>query len=52
LVPGGLVVIDDTWPDGAGYAGKGSDAVPELVANGFTIVDSTESAIALRAPRG
>jgi len=50
LVPGGLVVIDDTWPDGAGYAGKGSDAVPELVANGFTIVDSTESAIALRAP--
>jgi hypothetical protein len=50
LVPGGLVVLDDTWPDGAGYAGKGSTAIPELLANGYTIVDMTESAIALRSP--
>lgn len=50
LVPGGLVVIDDTWPDGAGYAGKGRDAVPALLAGGFAIVGTTDSAIALRSP--
>jgi FkbM family methyltransferase len=50
LVPGGLVVIDDTWADGAGYAGKGRDAVPALLAGGFAIVGTTDSAIALRSP--
>jgi FkbM family methyltransferase len=61
LVAGGLVVIDDTWPDGAGYAGKGSEAIPALLAGGFEIVGRTDTAIALRsaaearapeAPRG
>jgi hypothetical protein len=48
LVGGGLIVIDDTWPEGAGYAGKGSTAVPALLADGFEIVGRTRTAIALR----
>jgi hypothetical protein len=47
IVPGGLVVIDDTWQDGDGYVGKGRDAVPLLLAGGFRIVNRTKSAIAL-----
>lgn len=52
LVPGGLVVFDDTWSDGTGFAGKGSTAVPALLRRGFTIVDRTPTAIALQSPRG
>jgi hypothetical protein len=48
LADGGLIVIDDTWPEGDGYAGKGSTAVPALVADGFEIVERTRTAIALR----
>ena len=50
LVPGGLVVIDDTWLEDGGYAGKGGTAVPALLEHGFTIVDQTSTAIALRSP--
>jgi hypothetical protein len=48
VVPGGLVVIDDTWADGDGFAGKGSAAVPVLLENGFTIVARTPTAFALQ----
>jgi hypothetical protein len=48
VVPGGLVVIDDTWADGEGYAGKGRDAVPALLAGGFRVVGRTKTAIALQ----
>ncbi|HUG30650.1 MAG TPA: hypothetical protein VMQ65_09095 [Candidatus Limnocylindria bacterium] len=51
LVPGGLVVIDDTWSEDDGYAGKGSTAVPALLQRGFTIIGRTRTAIALQAPR-
>lgn len=50
LVPGGLVVIDDTSPDGEGYVGKGKAAVPALLDRGFRIVAQAPTAIALRAP--
>ena len=52
LVPGGLIVIDDTWLESGEYAGKGSSAVPALLRRGFTIVDQTETAIALQSPSG
>jgi glycosyltransferase involved in cell wall biosynthesis len=48
LVDGGLIVIDDTWPEGDGYAGKGSLAVPALLAEGFKMVGRTRTAVALR----
>lgn len=52
LVDGGLIVIDDTWPEGDGYAGKGSTAVPALLASGFGIVGWTRTAIALQRATG
>jgi hypothetical protein len=48
LVPGGLVVFDDTWPEEGGYAGKGGEGVPFLLGKGFTVVGRTRTAIALR----
>ena len=48
MVPGGLIVIDDTWVDRDGYAGKGGTAVPALLRKGFLIADGTKTAIALR----
>jgi len=48
MVDGGLIVIDDTWPDGTGYAGKGKEAVPALMDSGFRIVAQTRTAIALQ----
>jgi hypothetical protein len=50
VVPGGLVVIDDTWAEGDGYAGKGSAAVPELLANGFRTTDRIERSKPSEAP--
>lgn len=51
VVPGGLVVIDDTWSEGDGYGGKGRDAVPALLAADFHIADATDTAIALEKNR-
>jgi hypothetical protein len=51
VVPGGIVVIDDTWPDGDGYAGKGRDAVPAFLAAGFHVAAATPTAIALEKRR-
>jgi predicted O-methyltransferase YrrM len=51
MVRGGLIVIDDTWPEGDGYAGKGRDAVPALLAAGFRIVERTRTAVALSRER-
>jgi hypothetical protein len=48
LVPGGLVVIDDTWPQGAGFAGKGATAVPYLLTHGFEIALRSRTAVGLR----
>jgi hypothetical protein len=48
VVVGGLVVIDDTWLRGGRYAGKGRDAVPFLLGNGFGIVARTKTAVALQ----
>jgi len=48
VVVGGLVVIDDTWRDGASYQGKGATAVPLLLASDFSIEATTPTAIALR----
>lgn len=48
VVPGGLVVIDDTWTEDGRYAGKGRDAVPALLANGFWIAQRTKTAVALQ----
>jgi hypothetical protein len=50
LVPGGLIVIDDTWTEGSQYMGKGSTAVPALLHRRFTIAGRTPTAIALQAP--
>jgi hypothetical protein len=50
MVPGGLIVIDDTWGEGDGYAGKGREAVPALLDRGFLIVAETRDAIALQKP--
>lgn len=51
LMPGGLIVIDDTWKEGNGYAGKGRTAVPALLKRRFEIVAQTKTAVALQAPR-
>lgn len=48
VVPGGLVVIDDTWREGDGFGGKGRDAVPALLAGDFHIVREARTAIALQ----
>jgi len=52
LVEGGLIVIDDTWSEGDGYAGKGTTAVPALLASGFDIVGQTRTAVALQRATG
>jgi hypothetical protein len=52
LVDGGLVVIDDTWHEGNGYAGKGATAVPLLLQHGFHMAGSTRTAIALQRGPG
>ncbi|HXG26415.1 MAG TPA: hypothetical protein VNL94_06145, partial [Candidatus Binatia bacterium] len=52
VVPGGLVVIDDTWSDGEGFGGKGRDAVPALLDGGFRIVARTKTAVALQREPG
>ena len=51
IVPGGLVVIDDTWRDRDGYHGKGATAVPLLLQRGFRIVGRTRTAVGLRRDR-
>lgn len=48
VIPGGLIVIDDTWDEGNGFAGKGATAVPLLLRNGFSIIGRTRTAIALQ----
>jgi hypothetical protein len=52
LVDGGLVVIDDTWHEGNGYAGKGATAVSLLLQHGFHMAGSTRTAIALQRGPG
>jgi hypothetical protein len=37
LHPAAPVLIDDTWPDGGGWAGKGRLAVPWLLGRGFRV---------------
>lgn len=51
LMPGGLIVIDDTWMEGERFAGKGGTAVPALLRRRFKIVAQTRTAVALQAPR-
>lgn len=46
--PGGIIVIDDTWQEGNGFAGKGATAVPLLLRNGYSIIGRTKTAIALQ----
>jgi hypothetical protein len=48
IVPGGLIVIDDTWPEGNRFEGKGRTAVPALLDSGFSIAGRTNTAIALQ----
>ena len=50
VVPGGIVVIDDTWREGGGFAGKGATAVPLLLRTGYSIIGRTKTAIALQRP--
>lgn len=51
VVPGGLVVIDDTWPTEDGWEGKGSAAVPALLSSGFKVIARTRTAVALKRKR-
>lgn len=48
LVPGGLIVLDDTWREGRAFAGKGRDAVPALLGAGFRIAGRASKAIVLQ----
>jgi len=48
VVPGGVIVIDDTWSRGGSFAGKGATAVPLLLHSGYTIIGRTKTAIALQ----
>lgn len=52
VVPGGLIVIDDTWANGGGFVGKGATAVPALLRAGFTLIGRTRTAVALQRPAG
>ena len=45
-----LIVLDDTWLEPGGYAGKGSTAVPMLLERGYAIVGQTRTAVALQRP--
>ena len=38
LVPGGYILIDDTWETETGYEGKGGTVVPYLLNNGYVLV--------------
>jgi hypothetical protein len=40
MVPGGYVCFDDTLLTRDGWAGKGKDAVPFLLDNGFEVFDN------------
>lgn len=48
LVPGGLVVLDDTWRADKRFAGKGRDAAPEFLRAGFRVAGRTRTSIALQ----
>lgn len=48
VVPGGLVVIDDTWSARGRLVGKGATAVPHLESHGFAVVAQTATAVALQ----
>jgi hypothetical protein len=48
LVPGGIVVIDDTWTSDGRLVGKGALAVPRLLGAGFRVAARRPHAIALR----
>jgi hypothetical protein len=44
---GGVVCLDDTWRDDAGWAAKGTLAVPHLLDNGFELVEARNRAALL-----
>lgn len=52
VVEGGVVAVDDTWSEeGGAYGGKGATAVPYLLDEGWQIIASTRTAVALQRPR-
>lgn len=49
LMPlGSIIVFDDVWQEDAGWGGKGKTAVPHLLKNGFVIVKTSKTTVALR----
>ena len=48
--PGCVIAFDDTWRDGkGGWLGKGRDAIPLLLENGFAVRDVTDMTVSLSA---
>ena len=47
LAPEGLVCVDDTWLDNGKWTAKGTLAIPFLLANGFTVLESRNRAALL-----
>lgn len=46
--PGCIIAFDDTWRDGQGnWLGKGRDAIPLLMNNGFSVRDVTDMTVSL-----
>ena len=47
---GSVIAFDDTWRDGrGGWLGKGRDAIPLLLNNGFAVRDVTDMTVSLSA---
>lgn len=50
LAPGAVVLIDDTWATGDGWAGKGGKAVPWLIGEGWRVEANGYQVMLRRAP--
>ncbi len=42
---GGVIVFDDAWRQGDGWAGKGHSAMPFLLEHGFEVIQETRNTI-------
>lgn len=50
LVAGGVLAIDDTWPDAGAWQGKGALAVPWLLAQGWPLLEAADRAVVFLKP--
>ena len=50
LVAGGVLAIDDTWEDAGSWEGKGAQAVPWLLAKGWTLLEAANRAVVFLKP--